>query len=535
MNTLTAIKKRAIASVGWLESRLQLRQSIWPVMRHPIPAEVAHKKGWWYVFGSVTMTFFLLQVATGICLAMVYEPTAQSAYNSLIELNEVTPLGWLMRSIHYWSATGMVVMLIVHMTQVFLMGAFKYPREVTWLFGVGLLVLTLGLAFSGQVLRFDSDSYWGVSVAAAAAGRVPWAGPSIVHLILGGEIIGTSTLGRFYALHVFVLPALLVLLLVGHIYLVVKRGISEPPDPDEPVDPATYDAKYEKLLDRGVPFFPHAVYRDGIACAAAVLIVVALAVTLGPKGPLALPDPTIVHAEPRPDWYFLPLFAVAALSPASVETFLMLGMPVLGLVVLVAIPFVSGSGQRSASRRPVAVLCVTVMFVCLTLLGWYGQVSPWSPQMDAWSSEAVPTRIVQRLSPLELQGAVVLQNKACRNCHALDGKGGQRGPDLTDVGTRLNRDAMIRQVVQGGGNMPAYGQKLSSAETEALVAFLMAMRPAGRPPAMMPAAPAPVQGNPVQGDPVQGDPVQTDTVQTAPLEAAAPTAPIDADSAKSAS
>ncbi|GIW83265.1 MAG: hypothetical protein KatS3mg105_5072 [Gemmatales bacterium] len=481
MNTLRKI-------VDWFESRLQLRDSLWPVMRHPIPAEVSTRKGWWYVFGSMTMTFFVLQVVTGICLALDYEPTAEGAYASLEYLNYEAPVGWLLRAMHYYSASAMVVMLVVHMTQVFLMGAFKYPRELTWMAGVGLMVLTLGLAFTGQVLRFDGDAYWGAGVAVSALGRVPAAGPSLVHLVLGGEYIGGHTLSRFFALHVFVLPALLVAVLSLHLYLVVKRGISEPPDPNRPVVPERYDEEYSRLLECGVPFFPHAFYRDGVACAIGVLIVVGLAVVFGPKGPMAPADPTLIQAEPRPDWYFLPLFALAALAPPSMETLLLLGLPALGIGVLLAVPLIAGKGQRSATRRPFAVVCVTVSFVCLSVLGWYGKTSPWSPQMDAWSGEPIPRRIVARLSPLELQGAVVFQHKCCRNCHALDGRGGKRGPDLTSVGTRLNYDAMVRQVVQGGGNMPTYGQKLNRAEIDALVAFLVALRPEGVPPANLPAA-----------------------------------------------
>ncbi|UUO06955.1 cytochrome b N-terminal domain-containing protein [Blastopirellula sp. J2-11] len=474
----------------WLEHRLELRDSIWPVMRHPVPAALAKPIGWMYVFGSMTLTLLMLQIVTGVCLAMIYQPTAADAYASLEYLNYEAPFGWLLRAIHYWSATGMVVMLMVHMTQVFLMGAFKYPRELTWLVGVGLLTTTLVLAFTGQVLRYDGDSYWGVSVAVSAAGRVPLAGPSIVHLILGGEYIGSETLSRFFTLHVFILPGLLIGLLVVHLYLVVKRGISEPPTPGEPVDKATYDEEYEKLLEKGIPFFPHALYRDGVACAMAVLIVVGLAVIFGPKGPGEIPDPTLIHAEPRPDWYFLPVFAMAALSPPSMETFLMLGLPVIGILALAAVPFVAGSGERSARRRPVAVLVVLVTFVTLMVLGWYGATSPWSPDMEAWSSTPVPDGIVEKLTPLELQGAVVFQNKCCRNCHALEGAGGKRGPDLTEVGIRMNPEAMVRQVVQGGGNMPAYAQQMNSAEVTALVAFLVKLRPAGIPPAAVPSAAA---------------------------------------------
>lgn len=476
--------------IGWLEHRLELRDSLGPLLQHPVPAAISQRVGWWYVFGSVTLTLLMLQIVTGICLATVYEPTAAAAYDSLEYLNYEAPFGWLLRAIHYWSATGMVVMLIVHLTQVFLMGAFKYPRELTWLVGVVLLVLTLALAFTGQVLRFDGDAYWGVGVGASATGRVPEAGPSLVHLILGGEYIGSETLTRFFALHVFVLPILLICFLTVHLYLVVKRGISEPPQPGRLVDPATYDQEYAELLRQGVPFFPHAVYRDGIACAMAVLLVVAASVTFGPKGPGQIADPTLIHAEPRPDWYFLPLFALAALSPPSLETVLMLGLPVVGILALAAVPLVAGRGERSARRRPVAVLVVLLTFTCLTILGWYGYSSPWSPQMDAWSGEPVPPDIVKPLTPLELQGAVVFQNKCCRNCHALQGSGGRRGPDLTNVGMRLNNESLVRQVVQGGGNMPAYGQQLNSAEVDALVTFLVRLRPHDQPPAQVPAAPA---------------------------------------------
>ncbi len=475
---------------AWLENRMQLKDSVVPVLTHPIPKEVATNKGWWYVFGSVTTTFLVLQVLTGICLALVYEPTAEGAFASLEYLNYEAPFGWLMRAIHYWSASGMVIMMFVHMTQVFLMGAFKYPREITWLAGVGLLLMTLGLAFTGQVLRFDADAFWGIGVGVSAASRVPLIGDSITHMIMGGEYIGGDTLSRFFALHVFVFPILLFGILGIHIYMVLKRGISEMPKAGVPVDPSKYDDEYHEKLKDGVPFVPHALYRDGIACAAAVVIVVGLSVVLGPKGPEAIGDPTLLAAEPRPDWPFLPAFALASLAPPAMETFLMLGVPAIGVIALLAVPFVAGTGERSAKRRPVAVLVVVIGYVCLTILGWYGATAPWSPQMDAWSGEPVAVETVKRLTPLEMHGALTFQNKACRNCHALDGTGGVRGPDLTHVGGRMNYDALVRQVVQGGGNMPAYANKLSGAEVEALVAFLVAMRPEGLPPAKMPAAPA---------------------------------------------
>ena len=463
---------------GWFDLRLGIRSAIMPILTHPVPRGL----GWFYVFGSATLTMFVLQVLTGICLAVVYVPAGNDAYTSLVYLNTEQPLGWLLRAVHYWSATGMVVMLTLHATRVFLMGAYKYPRELTWILGVGLLLLTLGLAFTGQVLRWDQDAYWGVGVGAAMMGRVPVIGPALVHVLLGGANIGGETLSRFFGLHVFVLPALLMLLLAPHLYLVVRQGISSRPVPGKPVDPRTYDAEYAKDLAAGQPFFPHDVTKDAIFSGLAVLVVFTLAVTFGPKGPSGPPDPTLIAAEPRPDWYFLPLFALLALSPPEMETAIMLVMPVVAIGALFLLPFIAGKGERSLRRRPVAVLVVLLLFVTLGVLGWLGNVAPWSPDMTAWSGTPVPERIVKELAPEQLLGAAVFQNKTCRNCHALDGAGGRRGPDLTTVGTRLTHDELIRQVIQGGGNMPAYGKQLSPAEVEVLVSFLGTLQTRGEPP-----------------------------------------------------
>jgi ubiquinol-cytochrome c reductase cytochrome b subunit len=245
---------QVIKHVGrWFEHRLKLKDSVVPVLEHPIPRGAAGPEGWFYCFGSATMTFFLLQIATGICLAIYYVPSSADAYQSLEYINQNVSFGWYMRSLHYWSANGMVVMMFIHMTQVFLFAAYKYPRELTWCFGVILLVLTLGMAFTGQVLRWDSDSYWGVNVGAAMAGRVPWIGPAIVELVIGGQIAAGNTLSRFFALHVFWVPVALMGALFVHLYLVLTVGISKPPVPGEKVDPATYDAKYKAELKKGVP------------------------------------------------------------------------------------------------------------------------------------------------------------------------------------------------------------------------------------------------------------------------------------------
>ncbi|MDR3634645.1 MAG: cytochrome b N-terminal domain-containing protein [Isosphaeraceae bacterium] len=479
--------KRLLNSVGrWLDARLGFRESILPVLTHPIPRRAAGPLGWWYVFGSASITLLAIQVVTGIGLALVYVPTADKAYESLLYLNNEHPLGGLLRAMHYYAGSGMVVMVLAHLTQVFLHGAYKYPRELTWVMGVFLLLCTLGMFFSGQVLRWDPDAYWGLAVAGSMAGRVPYAGPQVVRLVLGGPVIGGDSLSRFFTLHVFVIPGSLGLFIVLHLWLVLKRGISEPPVPGQVVDPGTYDERYEEELKHGVPFLGDAMLKDVFFSAAVVIAVVALAALLGPKGPTGPPDPTLGGANPRPEWPFLWLFALLSLSPPAAETFIILVFPVLLIVALLLVPFVSNRGERAPSRRPVAVLLVIVTYATLGVLTYQGITSPWSPKMTAWSGDPIPEAIVKTLSPLQLQGAVMLQNKNCRNCHALEGIGGRRGPDLTTVGARLTRDQLIDQIsngTPGGGNMPAYGEQVKPAEMTALVDFLVSLRPPGRPAA----------------------------------------------------
>lgn len=466
--------------VDWLDLRLGFRETLLPVLRHPIPRGAAGPMGWWYVFGSASLTLLMLQIVTGIGLSLVYVPAADQAYESLLYLDYEQPLGWLIRAVHYYAGSGMVVLVLAHMTQVFLHGAYKYPRELTWLVGVVLLLCTLGMFFTGQVLRWDPDAYWGLAVAGSMAGRVPVAGPRIVTLLLGGPIIGAASLSRFFALHVFVIPATLLAALAVHLWLVLRCGISAPPLAGEVVDPKTYETTYhEELKKSGVPFLGDAMLKDIFFSALAVIVVVALAAVLGPKGPSGPPDPILGGANPRPEWPFLWLFALLSLSPPATETFIILVFPVLLVVALLLVPLISNRGERAPSRRPVAVLAVVVIYAVLTALTYEGATAPWSPAMAAWSGDPVPVSMVTGSDPVQLQGGVMFQNKNCRNCHALDGVGGRRGPDLTWIGERLSADQLIDQIsngTPGGGNMPAYGKQMKPAEMTALVAFLTARR-----------------------------------------------------------
>jgi len=465
----------------WLDDRLQLGKPMMETMAHPVPRQTA---SWFYVFGSAALTVFGLQVVTGILLAILYVPSAGEAWNSLQVLNHQVTAGWFIRALHGWGSNFMLAIVLIHMVQVFLFGAYKFPRELTWIVGVLLLLVTLGMAFTGQVLRFDQDAYWGLGIGASIASRVPLVGPALVNLLLGGPIIAGATLSRFFALHVFVVPGLLFAFVGLHLLLVLKLGINEWPMPGRIVRRATYVEEYHQLTRQdGIPFVPAAIGKDILFSGFVLLSIAACAVLLGPFGPGGQPDPTIIQTAPHPDFFFWWLYALLSYLPPAAETPILLIGPAVGLAVLFALPFFAGEGEKSWKRRPIAVLTVLLAAVALGSLTHLGGHTPWSPVMDAWSSDPIPEQYLKGRTALERHGALVLQVKQCRNCHALEGTGGQRGPALDGVAVRLTQDQLIRQVVQGGGNMPAYGKNLSPAETTALVAFLETLHPAGQAPA----------------------------------------------------
>ena len=465
----------------WLDQRLQLVAPIRETMQHPVPRRTA---SWAYVFGSAALTVFVLQLVTGILLAVLYVPSAAEAWNSLQILNHNVTFGWFIRALHGWGSNFMVAIVLIHMTQVFLFGAYKFPRELTWIVGILLLLLTLGMAFTGQVLRFDQDAYWGLGIGASIASRVPVLGPWIVKLLLGGPIIAGATLSRFFTLHVFVIPGSLIAFVGLHLLLVLKLGINEWPMPGRIVRRATYMKEYHELIHKdGIPFVPGAIVKDMFFSGFVLLAIAVCAVYFGPFGPSGQPDPTIIQTLPRPDYFFLWLYAVLSLLPPSMETAALLIGPLIALGVLLALPFFSGEGEKSWKRRPIAVLAILLVAVALGTLTHLARYAPWSPVMDAWSGEPIPAQYLNRRTALERQGMLVFQSKQCHNCHALGGVGGERGPALDRVAVELTEGQLIRQVIQGGGNMPAYGKNLNPAETTALVAFLKTLYPAGLVPA----------------------------------------------------
>jgi ubiquinol-cytochrome c reductase cytochrome b subunit len=451
---------------AWIDDRSGFSNLVKPVLDHPVPPG----SGWSYVFGSAALAAFILQVITGMALATSYVTSAGEAYNSLKFITDNSTLVFLLRGMHFYGASAMILMVGLHMIQVFLVGSYKFPRELNWLTGIVLLGATVALGFTGQLLRWDDIAVWSVFVASSMAARVPVLGNQLAQFIIAGDTIGGATLSRFFAFHVFFLPAVIFGVVAVHLTMVLYHGISEPPKAGRPVDPKTYRQWYHDYLERfGVPFWPDAAWRDIVFGIGMIAVIMILAIVFGPPQLGAPPDPSKIDAYPRPDWYFLWFFAALAVFPAGLENYLIILGPLLVGLVLVLLPFVAGKGERSWRRRPWAVASVILIVLMIGSLWRAGERAPWSPHFDLPPAQQ---NVTASQSALAQQGALLFRQEGCQFCHTFQGVGGVRGPNLTNIAERISPEVMTTSILAGRNNMPSYAHTLTPDQVRALVAFL---------------------------------------------------------------
>ena len=347
---------------SWLDARVGLGD-IERLARHKqVPV---HRHGFWYYFGGMTLFLFSVQVVTGILLLLYYRPSAEEAYESVQFLMAEVQFGWLIRSIHSWSANLMIFALFVHLFSVLLLKAYRPPREVTWLSGVGLLGLALGFGFTGYLLPWNELAFFATKVGTEITGAVPVAGGFLLRLLRGGPEVTGATLTRFYGIHVAILPALAMSLLGLHLYLVQRHGMSVPPSVEQAGGPRPT-----------MPFIPNFLLRDIVGWLSALAVLAALAALfpteLGRKADPFAPAPVGI----KPEWYFMFMFQTLKYLPAHIwkiegEVVGILGFG-LGGVALLLLPFLDRRAARGQRGTLVSWLGLglIVYVLVLTYLGY---------------------------------------------------------------------------------------------------------------------------------------------------------------------
>lgn len=455
---------------NWFQARTSASTLLREFLNEKMPASV----GWKNTLGSVAGALLLVQIVTGILLMLYYVPHPEAAYTSLEWMADNVTLGALIRALHYWGASFVIVAVAVHMLRVVVTGAYRAPRELNWLTGLALFGLVITLAYTGQLLPYNQMGYWAGTVGIEIASSAPFIGPEIRQLMMGGDTVGALTLTRFYALHVVVLPALLGVLVVAHLYLLRKHGPARAP---QDTAPATK------------PFFPMQFLRDMVVISGGLVVLLFAAQAIGgaPSGPLDLSDTTY---QPRPEWYFLAHFEMLRLTQGSFQKMLVaFALPSVLLLALAALPWLD-RGQSAAvrDRKPVvaAVLLLAVAFTGLTAYSAARHApDPGNQPMLAADTPAAETADEDPQAAIEL-GRRVYREQQCFKCHMINGIGSDIGPNLSLSGLRLH-ESFVRAWLQDPKAlkpdtiMPPL--KTTPDKFEAVVAYILSLREAATPAA----------------------------------------------------
>ena len=446
-----------------LRERLGWDSGVGPFLFKKLPS----KTGWSATLGSLCVMLFGVMFVSGVFLAMYYNPSPDKAYHAIDYIMTKVPAGKILRGIHHWGASAMVIAVFLHMMTSFFAGSYKKPRELTWISGVVMLLIVLGLGFTGYLLPWDLKAYWATTVSTNIPKDIPVIGKSLSHLALGGDNISGATLTRFYAVHAMLLPALLVAFIAFHIYLVRAHGIAEEEIPATDGEPSKPERVYR--------FFPEHLWRASIVFLIAFLILLALS-----KFATITPEPeagTQVDSYlPRPEWYYMWLFQLLTYFPGKFEWVGSLVIPFLVVTLLFALPFLARKRKAQhlgVKNRPLPLafgVTAIVGLVYLTFMGFAG-AKPYGQTI------AVPDR---PLTPTEARGLSLYTDRDCAYCHQIQGQGGHRvGPDLSnEIAKRHSKDFLKRyirdpQSINRTSVMPKYN--LPDADLDALADFILSL------------------------------------------------------------
>lgn len=519
------------AVFDWLDHRSGFRT----IRHHLLDEKLPAGTGWWFTFGSLLLFGLTLQVVTGTLLAMFYAPTPDHAWDSVRYIETGVRGGHLLRGLHHWGASLVVVTAVLHLIRVVFFGSYRAPRELNWIVGLVLLHVILAFGLTGYLLPWDQRAYWATVVTINISKLTPVVGEWLAGLLRGGPDIGAMTLTRWYAVHVLVLPPVLFGLIGLHLYLMRRHGISGPITPK---------------AGEGQTFFPFQAARD---LTVALVVGIALAVFAWQGAPPLEPpaDPTSSDYIPRPEWYFLGLFELLKYFPGKLEIVGAIIIPGVVMTLLALLPWLDRARSRGLRERRVllgvfaaglaAITTLTVLgamdkppssgtewnvreqagavlmqtgtcITCHNETGVVGPVEPvrvsrprdWvashladpemiapglrpAPGADQHDLSAILAALARGRSGSPLPAVnhdgemAVLFNRHCLRCHVLGPVGGTEGPGLTGIGMEQDVPMLVRQMtspkeLKPDGDMPSFGDKLTTEQMTALARWLQALQ-----------------------------------------------------------
>jgi ubiquinol-cytochrome c reductase cytochrome b subunit len=469
---------------GWINRRTGIDAVLRTALYEPIPGGARFA----YIFGSGLLFIFISQVITGVFLALYYVPSADHAHTTVAYITKAVTAGSFLRSLHAYGASAMVVVLLLHLSQTYIYGAYKGHRELLWFSGCILFALILGMAFTGYLLPWDQRAYFATAVGTSAVSEVPVVGESIKRLMRGGTEMGTLTISRFFVAHVFLIPACIFSLVASHVFLFRKAGAAGPTDEDP------YAPKQKVEL-----FYPRQVLMD-LSLTALLIIALGLLCFIVPVqlGPPANPADT--QYVPRPEWYYLPMFQWLKYWHGSLSIVGIMVIPGILVAAIIALPFLDRSTERRPWKRPIAMTAyafVMFMLVGLSLRSQYldqhdvgvaqqlakqkaeeqeFMSKPFEPELSSGSLAAAN---VQLADPVAAKGKAIFEDHSCNACHGDGGIGTAAGPRLVGESARHSPDQLKELFAHPTAKMTAGGMPpidLNPDELNALIAYVESLK-----------------------------------------------------------
>lgn len=426
--------------------------------------ELPPTTGWSAILGTLCALTFAIMAVTGMVLAFYYVPDPDKAWDSVQYISNELALGGIVRGLHHWGAGAMVLLVFCHLMVSYLHGSYAAPRQATWITGACLLLVVLGLGFTGYLLPWDMKAYWATVVGANIPNQFP-GGNVITRVILGGENVSGFTLTRFYSVHTLVLPACLLLFMAVHIYLIRIHNLSDP---------------RERLAGEALPphtgkpyrFYPEHTNRSSLGFGALFILLLLLAAYVAP--PMEEPAGTfIADYLPRPEWYYMWLFQLLTYFTGSWELIGTLVLFAGGLIMLFGVPFFSESKLKGVANRPISVAAAASFTLCvvyLTVMA-YSEAAPYNKTI------LLPGRT---LTAEETKGLYSYVEQECSYCHNIQGEGGHRtGPDMGNMARKKRTPEYLAEYIKdpkskmASTTMPDYD--MSKEQLENIAAFLLAL------------------------------------------------------------